>query len=342
MGEDVADEVVLAVIATEPDVQIEIHCHGGQEVTRLLLELLAARGLKVCSWEEVLEGERCGVSPPISGLTGGLTPRCSPVGTNAFVALARATTVRTAVILLDQSAGALDRAVEEIVAALRAGEKERGRTLLSALVARASLSRHLTSPWRVVVAGAPNVGKSSLVNALAGYERSIIAPTPGTTRDLVSTQLAIDGWPVEVVDTAGLREGGEVLEEMGIEQARAAATAADLVLWLVDASVSPVWPTEPSDKVRLVVNKVDLPCAWQPEAAGDAPRISATTGQGMTELLAAISRWLVPDPPAAGSAVPFTAEQIAGFTQALGWLDEGEIPRVIEALTRASVSGACR
>jgi tRNA modification GTPase len=71
------------------------------------------------------------------------------------------------------------------------------------------LGRHLTRPWRVVVAGAPNVGKSSLINALAGFTRTVVTAVPGTTRDVVATAAAIDGWPVELIDTAGLRLTGD-------------------------------------------------------------------------------------------------------------------------------------
>ena len=83
----------------------------------------------------------------------------------------------------------------------------------------------------MVVAGAPNVGKSSLVNALAGFQRSVVSEIAGTTRDVVSVQLAFDGWPVELTDTAGLREA-EGLEAEGVARANRALAEADLVLWV--------------------------------------------------------------------------------------------------------------
>src|SRR5205823_6640829 len=82
-----------------------------------------------------------------------------------------------------------------------------------------------------------NVGKSSLINALAGYQRSIVAPTPGTTRDVVRVPVALDGWPVELLDTAGLRGDAPALEAAGIEQAREQAASADLCVWVLDATV---------------------------------------------------------------------------------------------------------
>src|SRR5262249_61072583 len=117
------------------------------------------------------------------------------------------------------------------------------------------LGEHLTKPWRVVIAGAPNAGESSLLNALAGYQRSIVAPTPGTTRDVVTLILAIDGWPVEFADTAGLREAGETLGGQGNGQAREAVTKGDLCLWVLGSTCGPGFPPGGVRSVLLVVDK---------------------------------------------------------------------------------------
>src|SRR5205814_566998 len=160
----------------------------------------------------------------------------------AAAELVRAPTTRTAAVLLDQYHGAFERALQIAQAALEQQDLDAATRLLNELAEHAPLGRHLTTPWRVVVAGAPNVGKSSLVNALAGFQRSVVAATPGTTRDVVTTLIAVDGWPVELADTAGLRLGAGSLEAKGIEMARSAAAAADLCLWVLDASAAPVWP----------------------------------------------------------------------------------------------------
>src|SRR5205807_1170609 len=154
-----------------------------------------------------------------------------PTRAAALEKLAHARTERTAAILLDQANGALETALKAIREQLRQRDATSARQSLDELLKFAALGQRLVEPWRVVVAGAPNVGKSSLVNALAGYQRSVVAPVPGTTRDVVTTALAFDGWPVELADTAGLRDAADELEEAGVARARATLLAADLVVW---------------------------------------------------------------------------------------------------------------
>jgi tRNA modification GTPase len=288
VGGDVADEAVLAVRRIQPAVCVEVHVHGGREVTRWLTELFVRKGLQERPWPDYV----------------GQVEPDGPLASMLATHLANAPTVRTAAILLDQASGVLRRELRQLFAHLETGDHEQYEARLREWRRWERLGEHLTKPWRVVLAGAPNVGKSSLLNALAGYQRSIVAPTPGTTRDVVTATLAIDGWPVEVCDTAGLRQAGEALEGEGIELARATAAEADLCLWLLDASCEPVWPPEGASNVRLVVNKVDLPAAWDLDRAGAAVHVSASTGQGLDEVCAAVSCWLVPEAPAPGTAVP--------------------------------------
>ena len=98
------------------------------------------------------------------------------------------------------------------------------------------MGRHLIEPWKVAIAGKPNAGKSTLMNSLAGFDRSVVSPVPGTTRDAVGVSLAFDGWPVSLIDTAGLRESADILEEEGVRRAKEALATSDLCLWIVDAS----------------------------------------------------------------------------------------------------------
>jgi tRNA modification GTPase len=316
LGVEVADEVVVAVKALAPEPVVEVHCHGGREAVRLLLETFTARGVRSCSWQEFLR----------------LTTN-NPIRAAAAVALTAARTQRTAAVLLDQYQGAFSQAVAAIQAAWENDNPTEAGLLLESLICHAALGRHLTSPWRIAVAGAPNVGKSSLVNALAGFARCVVSPTPGTTRDVVTTLIAVDGWPVELADTAGLREEASPLEHQGIGMARAAAANADLCLWLLDASTTPVWPPADLANVRVVVNKGDLPAAWDLREAGEALSISAKTGAGLDALCQALSRWLVPVPPTPGAAVPFGENLCRRVEEAWRCHTAGRIEAARAALT---------
>ena len=182
--------------------------------------------------------------------------------------------------------------------------------MLDGLIERATVGTRLVEGWRVVLAGRPNVGKSRLLNALAGYDRAIVAPTPGTTRDVVTATVALEGWPVELADTAGLRPTLDPIEAEGVAQARSRHREADLVVVILDRSV----PLEGQDLVVLaghrgglvVANKSDLPTSWDESEQG-ALAVSAERGDGVDGLVRAIADRLVPDPPPAGSGVPFRA-----------------------------------
>jgi tRNA modification GTPase len=259
--------------------------------------------------------------------------------------LALAQTARTAAILLDQERGAFLSALQAIEHAAEVGSTPDLVERLFALKRYAEVGRHLTTPWRVVVAGAPNVGKSSLVNALSGFQRSIVAPTPGTTRDVVRTLIAIDGWPVELADTAGLRSAVSEIESEGIWQARQTMAAADLCVWVVDATAeTPVWPgvmtpgclsagvSGETSQLLLVLNKVDAEPAWDLNEARGAIHVSARTGTGLVELCADIVERLVPDPPGAGAAVPFTPQLAAAIEAAARMAAAGQVEGALAAL----------
>ncbi len=144
----------------------------------------------------------------------------------------------------------------------------------------------------VAIAGPPNVGKSTLMNQLARREVAIVSPHAGTTRDVIEVQLDLDGYPVTVIDTAGIRETEDPVEQEGVRRAKARAAAADLVLWLTDTDdVLP--PDNGSAPVWLVRNKIDLSGSVNdPVENRDAERprfrMSAAHGDGVTELVAAL------------------------------------------------------
>jgi tRNA modification GTPase len=192
------------------------------------------------------------------------------------------------------------------------------------------------------------VGKSSLINALAGYERAIVAPTPGTTRDVVTTLTAIDGWPVELADTAGLRDTEDEIEMAGVALAGCAIASADLVLAVRDASsADDVSPSAESVLPRLraqtrvidVWNKIDLVVNRGPIAgrlhANRAVATSAVSGAGLDTLVTAIAQALMPVAPPDGAAVPFHASHLAALEAARIAIDArnaGALCRTLEPL----------
>ena len=226
-----------------------------------------------------------------------------------------------------------DRALHERLAALRAR--------FAAVLASARQGRLLRDGMTVVIAGRPNAGKSSLLNALAGHEAAIVTPLAGTTRDVLREHIAIDGMPLHVIDTAGLRaatdETRDVVELEGIRRARAALTHADRVLFVIDAAADPqalAWNEErdslPSGvPVTLLVNKADLnPASGMMAAAASA---GASDGEpvGVDHVLAVSAR--------TGEGLPALREHLKscmGFESA----EEGLVSaraRHVEALQRA-------
>jgi len=161
-------------------------------------------------------------------------------------------------------------------------------------------SERLREGLVVAIAGPPNVGKSTLMNQLARREVAIVSPHAGTTRDIIEVQLDLDGYPVTVIDTAGVRETDDPVEQEGVRRARARAAEADLVLWLVDAAHEESRP-QGAAPLWMVRNKIDLDPAGpgapdRGEPAGDLRestggadfRISASRGDGIQPLIASL------------------------------------------------------
>jgi tRNA modification GTPase len=331
-------------LMSEPCAIFEINCHGGPAAVAAVGERLAALGL-------------CEVEPDAILAIEGATA----IELAARRLLRRAGSPLAARILLDQLGGALLGATEGVTTNLGepssnrevagmpesagapaqsssppAEEGTRELTLaarnalaqLDALLARwHTCGRFIADPPRIVIAGRPNVGKSTLLNRLVGTDRAITSPVAGTTRDYVEAAAAIEGLPVILVDTAGLREASHEIEQAGVDRARAECARAAAVIYLVDACDG-LRPEDAAavaslgDRAVVAWNKVD---AIEPAAAppAGAIAISALTGAGTPALVAAVLARLGWHAPSPGEAVPFTPEQAAALRQARDFLAAG-------------------
>ena len=289
--EEIGEELVVARVDEQT---VEIHCHGGLQASRRILDHLAAEGCEICTWQEWTRRQNA-----------------DPIAAEAIILLPTAPTERTALHLLDQYQGAFTEAIARIETALLTGERTDALQQTEKLRELAPFGRHLTEPWSVVLAGPPNVGKSSLLNRIVGYDRAIVLDMPGTTRDVLNVLTALDGWPVRFSDTAGIRVSEDELEQAGIAKAKEALKQADLVIVLHDAAN--LQPDELDVSLRElpsalhVVNKTDLVPGSNVPA--EMLATSALTGQGVPELISAIVGRLVPEVPASGQALPFTRQQ---------------------------------
>ncbi len=222
----------------------EIHCHGGALAADRILSDLASIQVSV-------------VEPRVFAAA---QQSCLLLRETDDV-IGRTLTVRTARHALQQRKHGLNEFVTHALRRPLLDDWEAIRSEAKRIQRFRNFGLHLTQPWRIVLAGLPNVGKSSLMNALVGFERSITYDLPGTTRDVVTCDGAIDGWPVLFSDTAGIREqASDDIEQQGIERAKAAIAQADLVVMVHDATMpnEPFPVPLPADKRCLtVINKID-------------------------------------------------------------------------------------
>ncbi|KPF80169.1 hypothetical protein IP88_00845 [alpha proteobacterium AAP81b] len=191
--------------------------------------------------------------------------------------------------ILAEAEAALDFAEDESDVAARLAQATQASLAgmadaLDALLADAGRAARLRDGLTIVVSGPPNVGKSSLVNALARRDAAIVTPLPGTTRDAIEVPIDLDGVAAVLVDTAGLRDTDDPIEAQGIRRARARAADADLVLVVSDAA-----PPVSTDNVAslTVITKHDLGTVAPPTAV----HVSALSGHGMAELRDRLARW---------------------------------------------------
>jgi tRNA modification GTPase len=315
-GERVDEALLLLMWAprsfTREDV-VELHCHGGVVAVRRVLELVLAAGARRAQpgefsqraflngrldltraeaiGEMVTARSRRAAQLAMAGIDGGLQRRLTDLRGRLLDQLAEL----EARVDFEEDLPPLDGAA--VMAALAAVRAE-----LEQLVADAQQGALLRDGLRVAIVGRPNVGKSSLLNRLSRRERAIVTDLPGTTRDLLESDLVLDGVPITLLDTAGIRSTSDRVEQLGIDRSREALAAADGVLLLFDLSAG--WTADdealrqlvPAGAPLLVVgNKADaagLPTGAGPPADGrGAPAdvcICALSGAGQEALVAAL------------------------------------------------------
>ncbi len=307
-GERVDEALLLLMRAprsfTREDV-VELHCHGGLEAVRRVLELVMSAGARRArpgefSQRAFLNGRldltraealaalidargRRAAQLAMAGLDGGVQRRISGLRDRLLDQLAEL----EARVDFEEDLPPLDG--DAVVAELAAVKAE-----LERLVAEGQQGELLRQGLRVAIVGRPNVGKSSLLNLLSRRDRAIVTDLPGTTRDLLESELVLDGVPLTLIDTAGIRATDDPVERLGIERSHQALAAADVVLLLYDLAAG--WSAEDTQlralvpegvPLLLVGNKADLL-----EAGGDAgeaakqPAAGSSTASASPESIA--------------------------------------------------------
>jgi tRNA modification GTPase len=306
ISSECTEEVVLWC---QSDRLCEIHCHGGVAVVGTIIQQLLAAGAEQGTW--------------IDACAEGLAYH----EREAAELLPRAPSRLSATRLLEQIQGALSNEIEHWRKLVIEAKYIEVIQRVQALMRLRHVAAHLTVPWQVVIAGAPNAGKSCLINQFLGYERSIVFDEPGTTRDVLRASRKVDGWEVEFVDTAGIRDSDDPLEMAGCNLGRTAWQKGDLRIVVFDAAacdasgvkISEGWeypfgPGYPATDL-ILANKIDLlPASASVSFAAPAKEIlpiSALKGSGCDVALERIRSLLVPIELADGQPLFVNARQAA-------------------------------
>ena len=277
--QELVDEALLLIMKaprsfTREDV-VEFHCHGGIMAVQEVLQLCLEHGARLAqpgefSLRAFLNGRLdLTQAESISDLVGAKSPAAAQsalAGLQGKLAQPIRKLRATCLDVLAEIEARID--FEEDLPPLDEAKTclEINHILaeLSTILATADRGELLRTGLKVAIVGRPNVGKSSLLNAWSRSDRAIVTDLPGTTRDVVESQLVVGGIPVQVLDTAGIRETEDKVEKIGVERSRAAAKQADLVLLTIDAESG--WTEEDSEiyeqvkhrQLIIIINKIDL------------------------------------------------------------------------------------
>lgn len=347
-GQTLDEALVLLMQAprsyTKEDV-IEFHCHGGiipvQQVLQLCLELgarLAKAGeftmraflngrLDLAQAESVAElvGARSPLASKIAlaGLEGKLSKSIESIRS---VCLDILTEVEARIDFEDDLPPLDEQGIKDQIAQVLLKVKQ--------ILSTAEQGELLRQGLKVAIVGRPNVGKSSLLNAWSRSDRAIVTDLPGTTRDIVESQLVVNGIPIQVLDTAGIRESSDQVERLGIARSQQAAQRADLILFTIDAQVG--WTSEDEliyQQIKefpliLLINKIDIACQNYLESLPSVKKIvemAAAKNQGIENLERAILDYVELDSLTASNLeIAINQRQSAALTMAQISLEQVE------------------
>ena len=309
--DELIDEALLLTFRaphsyTTQDV-LELQTHGGAAVLRRVLQLCLNKGARLAQPGEFtlrayLNGRLDLVQA--ESVLGIVNAQSDTARRSAALGLSRQLSEQLALIQQDITQvygdiqAVFDYPDEGVPEAQFSEPLKRAITRIDALLATAKAGALSQKGAKLALIGKPNAGKSSLLNALLGYERSIVSNVPGTTRDYLEAGLELGGVPITAIDTAGIRQTEDAIEASGVTLARSIAENADLSLYLLDSSEPLKFDENLLEEGRslLVVTKTDLPSVWSvSELARPVYPISVTTGAGLDALKDAIQTVLIGD-----------------------------------------------
>jgi tRNA modification GTPase len=275
--------------------RIEVHCHGGSQASATIINDLVNAGAII---DEPLND----IGPS------------SLIENAAWTDLANASSIKVIRCLLKQANGALSNELHQIN---QCSDSDAARERLQRLNDLQRIGVLMLSPPQVAIIGPPNVGKSTLLNRLLGWDRAIVHDQPGTTRDLLRESIVLDGWPFTLIDSAGIRATRDSIEQAGISKALEVAAQADLILLLVDPISG--WTefhenlhAEREAHTQVVVTKADL--ILKPHIAdsiiASSVCVSAKSGVGIDALIKCMIKKVGFDQLEAAEAVPFRNDQL--------------------------------
>jgi tRNA modification GTPase len=341
----------------------ELHLHGGRAVVAAVAAALVRAGARPAEPGEFTRRafqngrldltEAEGIADLIDAETEAQRRQALRQAEGGLAALHRQWRDRALRLLAHQEA-AIEFADEDLPNDLEDRAKAGAAALraeIMTLLAEGARGERLREGLEVTILGAPNAGKSSLLNALVGRETAIVSPWAGTTRDVVEARLDLGGVPVTLADTAGLRATEDEVEAEGVRRARQRGAAADLVLAVFAADRTPDSETlalldnDGGPRILVVASKIDL-CPPPAEIGGVAPAaVSLVTGEGL-EALRQRLRDVVLDLAGSGEAVALTRPRHrAALADAAGWLEAAEaapLPELVAEALRAALRALAR